>query len=197
MLLIALPVPGINADSHKHSSFSKFILSIVTLCSLPFTAAYLKVLLSKPTPDSISCHEKANKRDPGLFLFTWFLKHFHGNHHKNRSANGFCNNWHHRAPTKYRRQARNWLCLPTGKEKSGRMAGRPMASQSLSFLLILGGLIPRRWCLPDLCQSVQLFHDSARFRFGDHLKYPISDLAVDPAVRYVCVTFKAPERKLL
>ena len=34
MLLIALPVPGINADSHKHSSFSKFILSIVTLCSL-------------------------------------------------------------------------------------------------------------------------------------------------------------------
>ena len=30
MLLIAPPVPGVNADSHKHSSFSKFILSIVT-----------------------------------------------------------------------------------------------------------------------------------------------------------------------
>ena len=82
MLLIAPPVPGVNADSHKHSSFSKFILSIVTLCSLPFTAAYLKVLLSKPTPDSISCHEKAYQRNPGLFLFSWFLQHFHGNYHK-------------------------------------------------------------------------------------------------------------------
>ena len=52
------------------------------------------------------------------------------------------NNWPYPAPTKYHRQARNWLPLSTGREKSGRTAER------------FWGLIPRRWCRPCLFLKV-------------------------------------------